>query len=131
MKNSKKALAGIFSAIILATTMATTASASSSTISGITVNYSSSINATYATSSSSIAADPSSNSLKAKISAHYVYRNTTTGISESDYGYNEFTEGGSGLQYRAPTGCEMKSVPAVHTFVVNGATKLFDSAASR
>ena len=115
----------------MATSMAITASAYSGSVAGITVNYSSTINSSYATSTSSISADPTTNSLEAKISATFVYRNTSTGISESDFDYNDYSEGGSGLQYRAPTGCEMKSVAAIHSFKVNGVEKTFRSSASR
>lgn len=127
----RRLLASFTTAIVVSATAAMSASAYSSTVAGITVNYSSSINASYAMSSSSIAADPTTNTLKAKITANYVYRNTSTGISETDYDSSGYSEGGCGLQYRAPTGCEMKSVGATHTFIVNGETKMFNSAASR
>ena len=88
----KRLLASLTAAIVVSAAAAMSASAYSSTVAGITVNYSSTINATYAMSSSSIAADPTTNTLKAKISANYVYRNTTTGVSETDYdsaGYSD------------------------------------------
>ena len=127
----KRLLASLTAAIVVSAAAAMSASAYSSTVAGITVNYSSTINATYAMSSSSIAADPTTNTLKAKISANYVYRNTTTGVSETDYDSAGYSEGGCGLQYRAPTGCEMKSVGATHSFIINSVTKSFTSAASR
>lgn len=127
----KRLFASLAAAIAVSATAAMPAGAYSNTVAGITVNYSSSITAAHATSTSSIAADPTANSLQAKISANYVYRNTSTGVSESDSDSNSYSIGGSGLQYRAPAGCEMVSVSATHTFKINGVTKSFNSAASR
>ena len=127
----KRIIASLSAAVIASATFAMTAAAASSTINGFTVNYSSTVNANYALSTSSIGADPTEYDLTAKISGTYVYRNTSTGISESDYDSTGWGIGGNGLQYMAPTGCEMKSVSATHYFNVNGTQRSFSSAASR
>lgn len=127
----RKIVTSVTAMVVVSAAITVSAGAYSSTVAGVTVNYSSSINATYALSTSSIGADPTVNDLEARISADYVYRNTSTGISEGDFKITGWNSGGCGVQYKAPNGCEMVSVSAVHWFNVNGTEKSFRSAASR
>lgn len=127
----KKIIASLSAAIIASATFAMTATAATGTVQGITVNYSSTVTANYALSTSSLQANPAEYDITASIDATYVYRNTSTGVSETDYEFTGWTVGGNGLQYTAPTGYEMKSVAATHFFRVNGVQKAFYSAASR
>lgn len=97
MKNSKKTLAGIFSAVILATTMATTASA---------ISYSSSnTNVTYSVSADEHAYVNQSRSNPYNTSTNYVL-NSTYEISNNKYsitaiyGAQPFLVGSSDPYYR-------------------------------
>ncbi len=126
----RKIMASLAAAVIVSTAAVIPASAYSSTVAGFTVNYSSSISSSYATSTSSISADPTANTLVARISGTFVYRNTSTGVSERDT-KSSSGNGGCGVQYKAPSGCEMKSVSSSHDFKINGVFKQLYSAASR
>ena len=127
----KKIIASAIAAAMATTALAITVSAGTGTVAACPVSYVSEISAAKALSTSGVSANPSANTYSLSIFATYVYRNPSTGVSESDTGYNSSNINGCLLSYYAPIGCEMKSVAADHTFTINNKSGFFDSAASR